>query len=126
MHIHILGKSALQATADELSGEADQLSAALAADWKDYSNAARELSQARDLYQIVLRKVNELRLQERLDPSLLSVVGSAEPTVTHARAPLWGLLATTAVAGLIVGVLLAVLAERSGRKKAAASAVTPS
>lgn len=119
-------ESALQATADELSGEADQLSAALAADWKDYSNAARELSQARDLYQIVLRKVNELRLQERLDPSLLSVVGSAEPTVTHARAPLWGLLATTAVAGLIVGVLLAVLAERSGRKKAAASAVTPS
>ncbi len=113
---------ALQATVDEMSNQAGQLRTALAADWEEFSIAGRELNQVRDLYQIVLRKVNELRLQERLDPSLLSVVGSEEPTVTHVRAPLLALLATAAVAGLIVGLLLAVLAEWSSRKKAAASA----
>jgi uncharacterized protein involved in exopolysaccharide biosynthesis len=114
-------QSAVQATANELTSQTDQLRTTLAADWEEFSIVGRELNQARDLYQIVLRKVNELRLQEQLDPSLLSIVGSPDPTVTHVRAPLFALLATAAIAGLIVGVLLAVLTERSSRKKAEAS-----
>jgi hypothetical protein len=119
-------QSAVQATADELTTQADQLRAALAADWEEYSITGREFNQARDLYTIVLRKVNELRLQEQVDPSLLSIVGSSEPTVTHVRAPLFALLATAAIAGLIVGVLLAVLAEWSSRRKAEASSAATS
>jgi len=112
-------ENALQTVADLLSSQAEAQRTALAADWQEFSNVNRELNQARDLYQIVLRKVNELRLQDRLAPSLLTPVGGIEPLVTHVRAPLWGLLATAAVAGLIVGVLLAVLAERSSRKATA-------
>jgi uncharacterized protein involved in exopolysaccharide biosynthesis len=119
-------QSALQATADELTTQADQLRATLASDWKEYSITGREFNQARDLYTIVLRKVNELRLQEQLDPSLLSIVGSSEPTVTHVRAPLVALLATAAIAGLIVGVLLAVLAEWSSRRKGEVSSAATS
>jgi uncharacterized protein involved in exopolysaccharide biosynthesis len=109
---------ALQAAAANLSDLAQQQRTALAADWQEFSDALRELNLEREVYQIVARKVNELRLQQRLDRSLLSVVGSPEPTVTHVRAPLFALLATAAVAGLIVGVLAAVLAERSSRKRA--------
>lgn len=109
---------ALQATAANLSNLAQQQRSALAADWQEFSDALRELNLEREVYQTMLRKVNELRLQQRLDRSLLSVVGSPEPTVTHVRAPLFALLATAAVAGLIVGVLAAVLTERSSRKKA--------
>jgi hypothetical protein len=64
----------------------------------------------------MLRKVGELLLQERLDPSLLTMVGQPEPLVTHVRAPLLGLLATAAVAGLIIGVLVAMWAELWSRK----------
>lgn len=107
----------LQATADALASQAEQLRTTLAADWEEYSNVSRELTQARDLYQIMLRKVNELRLQELLDPSLLTPVGSADPLISHVRAPMVGLLATAAVAGLIVGFLAAVLVEYAQRKK---------
>ena len=65
----------------------------------------------------MFRKGNELQLQERADPSLLTVVGSLDPIVAHVRAPLLGLLATAAVVGLIVGVLIAVWVEVSGRRK---------
>jgi len=108
---------ALQTTADALKQEADQLQAALAADWQDYEDVLRLRNQTRDTLQVMNRKVNELLLQERLDPSLLTVVGSPEPLVTHVRAPMLGLLATAAVAGLIVGVLIAVWVELSSRKK---------
>lgn len=110
-------QGALQATADTLASQAEQLRTAMAADWEEYSNVGRELNQARDLYQIMLRKVNELRLQELLDPSLLTPVGSADPLISHVRAPMLGLLATAAVAGLIVGFLAAVLVEYAQRKK---------
>ena len=108
---------ALQTTADALEQEADRLQAALAADWQDYEDVLRLRNQARDTLQVMNRKVNELRLQERIDPSLLTVVGSLEPIVTHVRAPMLGLLATAAVAGLIAGVLIAVWVELSSRKK---------
>ncbi len=110
---------ALQATADTLASQAEQLRTTLAADWEEYSNVSRELTQARDLYQIMLRKVNELRLQDLLDPSLLAPVGGADPVISHVRGPMLGLLATAAVAGLIVGLLAAVLVERAQRKKGA-------
>jgi uncharacterized protein involved in exopolysaccharide biosynthesis len=108
--------SSLQATAGALEDRADQLQAALAADWQDFEDVLRLRNQARDTYQVVNRKVNELLLQERLDPSLLTIVGSPEPLVTHVRAPMLGLLATAALAGLIVGVFLAVWLELSNRK----------
>jgi uncharacterized protein involved in exopolysaccharide biosynthesis len=119
-------QSALQATADELTTQADLLRETLASDWKEYSITGREFNQARDLYTVVLRKVTELRLQEQLDPSLLSIVGSSEPTVTNVRASLFALLATAAIAGLIVGVLLAVLAEWSSRRKGEVSSAATS
>ena len=59
------------------------------------------------------------RLQELLDPSLLTPVGSVEPVISHVRAPMLGLLATAAVAGLIVGLLAAVLVEQAQRKSSA-------
>ena len=110
-------ESALQATADGLASQAEQLQAALAADWQEYDDALRRRNLARDTYQILARKVNELTLQERVDPSLLTIVGSAEPLVNQVRAPMLGLLATAAVAGLIVGVLLAVWLEAASRRK---------
>ncbi|HNS00765.1 MAG TPA: Wzz/FepE/Etk N-terminal domain-containing protein [Anaerolineae bacterium] len=110
--------SALDAAADALSAQAEQLNAALAADWQEFDALWRERNQTRDIYLILARKVSELQLQKELEPSLLSIVGSLEPTVAHVRAPLWGLLATATVAGLIVGLLLAVLAERASRKAA--------
>lgn len=110
-------ESALQATVDALASQAEELQAALAADWQEYDDALRRRNLARDTYQILARKVNELTLQERVDPSLLSIVGSAEPLVNQARAPMLGLLATAAVAGLIVGVLLAVWLEAASRRK---------
>lgn len=109
-------ESALQATADALQEEANRLQAALAADWKEFDNSVRERNQVRDTHQVLQRKVNELSLQERLDPSLLTIVGSAEPLVTQVRASMLGLLATAAVAGLIVGILVAVWVELSSRK----------
>jgi uncharacterized protein involved in exopolysaccharide biosynthesis len=109
--------SSLQATASALEDQANQLQAALAADWQEYEDVFRLRNQARDTYQVVNRKVNELLLQERLDPSLLTIVGSPEPLVAHVRAPMLGLLATAAVAGLIVGVLIAVVVEMSSRKR---------
>jgi uncharacterized protein involved in exopolysaccharide biosynthesis len=109
-------EDALQATADALGEEVGQLRAALAADWQGFEDALRLRNQTRDTYTVLNRKVNELLLQQRLDPSLLTIVGSAEPLVTHVRAPMLGLLATAAVAGLIVGVLVAVWVELSGRK----------
>lgn len=111
-------EDALQATVDGLSSQADQAQATLAADWRDYERALRERNQVRDTYLILLRKVNELSLQERVDPSLLSIVGSAEPLVTPVGASLMGLLATAAVAGLLVGTLLAVWAESRSRRRA--------
>jgi hypothetical protein len=109
--------SSLQATAGVLEDRADQLQTALAADWQDFEDVFRLRNQARETYQVVNRKVNELLLQERLDPSLLTIVGSPEPLVTHVRAPMLGLLASAAVAGLIVGVFLAVWLELSRRKR---------
>lgn len=111
-------EGALQATVDALSGQAAELRTALASDWKDFEYAFRLRNQARDIHQIMNRKVNELLLQERLEPSLLSIVGSGEPLVSRARSQLLGLLATAVVAGLIVGVLLAVWLEMAGRRKA--------
>jgi capsular polysaccharide biosynthesis protein len=110
-------ETALQATVEQLQRQAAQLQATSASDWMSYSIGLRELTQARDAHQVLLRKVNELNLQERLDPSLLSVVGSAEPVVSHVRAPMLGLLATATVAGLIVGVLVAVWVEQSRRRE---------
>jgi uncharacterized protein involved in exopolysaccharide biosynthesis len=109
-------ENALQATADALGKEADQLQAALAADWQDFEEIFRERNQARDFYQIMFRKVGELLLQDRLDPNLLTIVGSPEPLVTHVRSPMLGLLATAAVVGLIVGVLVAMWTEMSSRR----------
>jgi uncharacterized protein involved in exopolysaccharide biosynthesis len=111
-------ENALQATADALEEQAAQLRDTLATDWYDFEKIQRERNQARDLYQIMFRKVGELLLQERLDPSLLTIVGSPEPLVAHVRAPMLGLLASAAVAGLIVGVFLAVWLELSSRKQA--------
>lgn len=110
-------EEALQATIDALSGQTAALGTALAGDWKDFEYIFRVRNQTRDTYSILNRKVNELLLQERLEPSLLSVVGSGEPLVSHARSQLLGLLATAAVAGLIVGVLLAVWLEIASRRK---------
>ena len=115
-------EGSLQATAGALEDQADQIQAALAADWQDYEDVFRLRNQARETFQVVNRKVNELLLQERLDPSLLTVVGNAEPLVTHVRAPMLGLLATVAVAGLIAGVLIAVWAELSSRKNSQTAA----
>lgn len=115
-------ESSLQATASALEGQADQLQAALAADWQDYEDVFRLRNQARETFQVVNRKVNELLLQERLDPSLLTIVGSPEPLVSHVRAPMLGLLATAAVAGLIVGVFIAVVVELSSRKRSQTAA----
>jgi hypothetical protein len=109
-------ESALQATADALGQEADQLQATLAADWQDFENTLRQRDQTQDTHQVLLEKVSELSLQERVDPGLLTIVGSPEPLVAHVRAPMLGLLATAAVAGLIVGVLVAVWVELSSRK----------
>lgn len=111
-------ETALQATAGELARQAEQSRATLAADWQAVELATRERNQARDTYQILLRKVNELSLQEQVDPSLLTVVGSGEPVVSNVRTSLIGLLATAAVAGLVVGVLLAVWLELRARQRA--------
>jgi uncharacterized protein involved in exopolysaccharide biosynthesis len=108
---------ALQATADALAQEADQLRAALAADWQEFETTVRQRDQAQDTYRVLSEKIAELSLQERIDPSLLTIVGSPEPLVAHVRAPMLGLLASAAVAGLIVGVFLAVWLELSRRKR---------
>jgi uncharacterized protein involved in exopolysaccharide biosynthesis len=115
-------ESALQDTVDALGQEANQLQTALAADWQDFENTLRQRDEAQDTYQVLLEKVTELSLQERVDPSLLTIVGSPEPLVAHVRAPMLGLLATAAVAGLIVGVLIAVVAELSSRKRSQTAA----
>lgn len=109
-------EAALQATVDGLSSQADQAQMALAADWQDYERILRERNQVRDTYLILLRKVTELALQERVDPSLLSIVGSVEPLVTPVGAPLTALLVTAGVAGLLVGTLLAVWVEARNRR----------
>lgn len=113
---------ALQATADALTRRAEQIRAGLAADWQEVEMATRERNQARDTHQILLRKVNELSLQEQVDPSLLTVVGSGEPVISNVRTSLIGLLATSAVAGLIVGVLIAVWVELRSRQKTGVTA----
>lgn len=110
-------EAALQATVDGLSSQADQAQMALAADWQDYERILRERNQVRDTYLILLRKVTELALQERVDPSLLSIVGSVEPLVTPVGAPLTALLATAGLAGLLVGTLVAVWAEARSRRR---------
>lgn len=110
-------EAALQATVDGLSNQADQAQMALAADWQDYERILRERNQVRDTYLILLRKVTELALQERVDPSLLSIVGSVEPLVTPVGAPLTALLATAGLAGLLVGTLVAVWAEARSRRR---------
>ena len=106
----------LQAAADALASQADALRGQVAADWQAYEIAFRERNWQRDIYLALQRKVTELTMQGRVDPSLLTAVGSTEPLVTQVRSQLIGLAITAAVAGLIAGVLLALWLEaRSGR-----------
>lgn len=110
-------QAALQSAADALNVQAAQLRGQLATDWQQYENAFRLRNQIRDnSYNMVWRKVTELQLRDQLEPSLLSIVGNEEPIVTQVRASMLGLLATAAVAGLIIGTLLAVWLEASKRR----------
>lgn len=110
-------QAALQPAADALSAQATQLRGQLAMDWQQYENAFRLRNQIRDSsYSMVWRKVTELQLRDQLEPSLLSIVGSEDPIVTQVRASMLGLLATAAIAGLILGTLLAVWLEASKRR----------
>lgn len=110
-------QAALQPAADALNVQAAQLRGQLATDWQQYENAFRLRNQIRDnSYNMVWRKVTELQLRDQLEPSLLSIVGNEEPIVTQVRASMLGLLATAAVAGLIIGTLLAVWLEASKRR----------
>ena len=102
---------ALQATADSLNAQVEQAQRALTQEWQEIETLTRERTLVRDLHQEVYSKVNELRIEERVDPSLLTVVGSGTPVVTHVRGALLGLLATSAVIGLVLGWLLALWLE---------------
>lgn len=106
----------LQAAADLLAEQAEALRGQVAADWQAYEIAFRERNWQRDIYLALQRKVTELTMQDRVDPSLLTTVGNTEPLVTQVRTQLIGLAITAAVAGLIIGVLLALWLEvRRGR-----------
>jgi len=104
-------EKALQATAASLETQVQQAQGVLVAEWQEIETLTRERMLVRDLQQEVYNKVNELRIEDRVDPSLLTVVGSGEPLVTRVRAPLFGLLATSAVIGLVLGWLAALWLE---------------
>ncbi|MER2600348.1 MAG: Wzz/FepE/Etk N-terminal domain-containing protein [Caldilineales bacterium] len=102
---------ALSAVITGLEVQVQQAQSSLAAQWQEIETLTRERTLVRELQQEVYSKVNELRIEDRVDPSLLTVVGSNEPQVTHVRAPLLGLLVTSAVIGLVLGSLLALWSE---------------
>ncbi len=111
-------EAALAASADLLAQESATLTRQAAEDWRTYSKANRSFTQARDVYSILIRKVSEAEIQERIDPSQLTVVSAAleptKPTQTRQLA----LYAAAGVIGLILGVIVALWSGlRAGQAK---------
>ena len=100
-------EKALAGTVESLTSESDGLQADLAAEWQSYAAAQRELNLARETYNTLWRKVNEATIQDRIDPSQLTVVSEATPPTSPVQTRRMAQLAVAAVVGLIIGALLA-------------------
>ena len=100
-------ETALAAATDQLTNESEGLKRQVADDWRIYSTALRTNNQARDVYNVLSRKVSEAEIQERIDPSQLTLVSAAiepsKPTQTRQVA----LYAVAGMIGLILGVIVA-------------------
>ena len=100
-------EGALAAAADQLTKETEDLKRQVADEWQIYSTATRNYGQSRDVYSVLSRKVSEAEIQERIDPSQLTLVSAAlepgKPTQTRQVA----LYAVAGMIGLILGVIVA-------------------
>jgi uncharacterized protein involved in exopolysaccharide biosynthesis len=111
-------EASLAATSARLAAESERIQASVAADWQLYDEAQRERNLARDTYLILARKVNELAVQQEVDPGLLSLVSQATAPSSPVRTRQFAQLVTAGAIGLILGVLAALWLELGpGRRK---------
>lgn len=99
-------ESSLTSTADQLSSEAQQIQAELAANWQLYGQANLERNLAKETYTLLSRKVTEAAMQQRVDPGLLTTVSEATPPAAPVRTRQLAQAVTAGVIGLILGMLV--------------------
>ncbi len=110
-------EQALSATSDQLSDETKQVQATLATDWRKYGEINTERNLVRETYFVLMRKISEASIQQRVDPGVLVLVDPAVPPVEPVRTRQLAQILTAAAVGLIIGVLMALWLEfRHGRK----------
>jgi uncharacterized protein involved in exopolysaccharide biosynthesis len=111
-------EDSLAATSSHLAAASERIQATVAADWQMYDEAQRERNLVRDTYLILARKVNELAVQQEIDPGLLSLVSQATSPSAPVRTRQFAQLVTAGTIGLILGVLAALWLELGpGRRK---------
>lgn len=111
-------ETALAATAEQLADEIEQLQAQLAADWRDFSVVNREYNLTREVYSVLSRKASEAAIQERIDPSQLTLVSEAVPPSAPVQTRQLALWAVAAVAGLLLGMIAALWLDRRLSRRA--------
>lgn len=104
-------EASLTATSASLATTSEHIQASVATDWQLYDEAQRERNLARDTYLILARKVNELTVQQEVDPGLLSLVSQATAPSAPVRTRQFAQLVTAGAIGLILGVLAALWLE---------------
>lgn len=100
-------EQSLASTVEALTSESDAVQSTMADDWQRYSTALRDFNLARSTYNTMWRKVEEASIQERIDPSQLTIVSEALPPTAPVQTRRMAQLAVAAVLGLIAGALLA-------------------
>lgn len=104
-------EAALAQMVEQLAAQSEDVQARLAADWLAFNLARREYGVAREIYDLLRRKVEEVEMEGRVDPGLLLPVSEALPPSSPVQTHQLAQLAVAGVVGLIVGVLLALWLE---------------
>lgn len=108
----------LAATLQALQAELAPVQAEVAHDWRVYDDLLRERNLARELYQVLTRKVNELEMQARVEPGLVTVVSQATPPSRPVRTRQLAQLITAAGVGLILGTIAALWLDAAAARRA--------
>ncbi|MCS6845215.1 MAG: Wzz/FepE/Etk N-terminal domain-containing protein [Caldilineales bacterium] len=112
----------LAASLAALQAELAPVQAEVAHDWRVYDDLLRERNLARELYQVLTRKVTELEMQARVEPGLVTVVSQATPPSRPVRTRQLAQLVTAAGVGLILGTIAALWLDAAATRRARRSA----
>ena len=108
---------ALAAATDQLTKESEELKRQVADEWRLYATTTRDYGQARDIFGLLTRKVNEAEIQERIDPAQLTLVSAAIEPSKSTQTRQVALYAVAGMIGLILGVIVALWSGLRDAKK---------